>query len=480
MKNLVLCIISILCYLTVFAQGNTKITISMPQVDNTQLTATIDIEDPLQKIGEGRLQVTQIVKNGKCVFKFSIKNPSYMILMVNGKYVTRPGDYYVLIEPNDNLTFEIPSIKEADFFGWGIGKVKITGKGNEKVNLTKNIMMKYLEIYSQDPDYSKQSISYQYETTDRKLNAIDSICKLNKTVGENMKNLIKAQLYGTIMQMLFISSKRSESDSVRYLYNKYIVNKNRMDVFYKKNTVQYGGTIGSYLILSEFKNPVKAGAENFEIKNKLQYAEILVKRLKKYPEIRDYLLTKHLIASLRNGFDSTTTKLYQYYCDEADFNNPNYNTVVSLYEETEKKFAAGKPFYNFALPDSNDIIHNLSDFKGKVLVIDFWYNGCGGCRLMVPALEEMEKQFKGKNVQFISIGIDKKDLWLDGIGKYSSLGSLQLYTEGKSKEHPMMKYLNIYAYPRLIVVDKNGNIASPPPELGSRKQAFISYINALL
>ncbi|WP_167336344.1 TlpA family protein disulfide reductase [Chryseobacterium gallinarum] len=480
MKNIIITLISLLYGICTFAQGNTKITINIPQVDTTQLRATIGILDPMLNLDSKYYRDTAVIKDGKCQFTFDIKHTSYIYLLINNKYVTMPGDYAVLVEPNDDLTFDVPSIKEVGFFGWGIGKVNVSGKGSEKLNLFKKAMGKCLEIYAKDPDYAKQSITYKYETTDKKLSVVDSMLSRDKTVPSNIKDLLKAQMYGTMMTMLFRSSKRSESDSLRSLFDKYIVSKNRMDVFFKKDVVKYGRTIGSYLILSEFRNPVTVGADDFEKKHKIRYAEILVKRLKKYPEIRDYLLSDHLWTCIRGGFDSTTTKLYQYYCDNADFNNPNYNGVVKLYENTEKKFAAGKPFYNFALPDSTGTIHKLTDFKGKVLVIDFWYNGCGGCKLMVPALEQAENELKGKNVQFISIGIDKRRLWLEGIGKYSSINSLQLYTEGQSKDHPMMKYLNISAYPRLIIVDKEGKIAEAPPEPRSRKADFIKFVEKLL
>jgi len=452
----------------------------MPQVDTTQLMVTISIQDPILKLGSKQYRDTAFIKDGKCQFSFDIEHPSFIYLIINNKYVTMPGDYCVLVEPNDNLTFDVPSIKEVGFFGWGIGKVNITGKGSDKLNLFKKVNARILEIYAKDPDYAQQSITYKYETADTKLTAINSLLKADHSISTNIKDLLKAQIYGTTMSMLFRSSKRSESDSLRFLFDKYIVNKERMDVFFKKDVVKYGGTIGSYLILSEYRNPVIVGADDFEKMHRLKYAEILVKRLKKYPEIRDYMLSNFLMKTIRSGFDSTTTKLFQYYCEQSDFNNPNYNTITKLYEDTEKKFAEGKPFYNFSLPDSTGIIHQLSDFKGKVLVIDFWYNGCGGCRLMVPALEQIEKEMRGKDIQFISIGIDTKKLWLDGIGKYSSINSLQLYTEGQIKDHPMMKYLNISAYPRLIIVDKNGNIVAAPPEPRLKKEAFISYINTLL
>lgn len=479
MKNIILTLVISLYSFFAFPQGNTKIRINIPQTDTITLKAEIFVIDPMQTIGSGTFKDTVLIENGQCQFEFNIKNPSLIYLTINHKYVTFPGVYEVLVEPLDNLVFDLPNIKEAGYFGFGILNTKVSGKGSEKVNLTKNILRKVFDIYKADPEYNQQSLIYQYQTTDRKLNVIDSLYRLDKSISRNIKDLIKAQLFANILVSLNRASLRSESDSVRFLFDKYIVNKKRTEIFFKKDVINYygGGTIPSYLILTDDTHPSKTNVEFFRQTNQLEYATLLSKRLKKFPEIRDYLLSDHLIASIRNSFDSTTTKLYEYYCKEADFNNSNYTTVLNLYNDTEKKFAVGKPFYSFSLPDSTGKLHNLSDFKGKVLVIDFWYNGCGGCKLMVPVLEEIEKEMAGKDVQFVSIGIDKRNLWLEGIGKYSSATSLQLYTEGQSKDHLMMKYLNIYAYPRLIIVDKNGNIASSPPDPRSEKNGFIASIN---
>ncbi|KXH84885.1 TlpA family protein disulfide reductase [Chryseobacterium kwangjuense] len=482
MKNTILTLVISLYSIFAFSQGNTKITINIPQTDTTKLKATIFVLDPTQTIGSEKYQDTVQIKNGHCQFTVNMKNPSLVYMTINHKYVTFPGTYGVIVEPFDNLVFDLPDIKEASYFGFGILNTKVSGKGSEKINFTKNILHKVFDIYKTDPPTPSQSLTYTYKTTDRKLTVIDSLYRLNKTVPGHIKDLVKALLYAEIMVALNRESLRCEDDSVKILFDKYIVNKKRIEVFLKKGIIQYSGagTLPSYLILTEYSAPTKTNNEFFRETNQLKYAQLLVKRLKKFPEIRDYLLSDHLISSIRNSFDSTTIKLFEYYCIEADFNNPNFITVTNLYVDTEKKFAVGKPFYNFSLPDSTGKLHTLSDFKGKVLVIDFWYNGCSGCKLTVPVLEEIEKEMVSENVQFLSIGIDKKDLWLEGIGKYSSASSLQLYTEGRSKEHPMMKYLNIYAYPRLIVVDKNGNIASAPPEPRTKKEDFVNFVKTLL
>lgn len=479
MKNFFIICINVLYSFIVYSQGNTKITIKIPQPDSTTLNAQILIEDPLQPINSGYYRDTVKIENGSCEFTFDIVNPSLMTLFVNDKYLTMPGVYSLIIEPKDNLVFDVPAL-EAGHYGFGITNVGISGKGSTKLNMTKDMVLGCLDIYRSDPSYLAQSLTFKFQTTDKKLNIIDSMYKINTSVSVKVKDLIKAHLYAQLLEPLFRSCNRSESDSVRPLLDKYIVEKKRLEFFYKKNVVKYAGTIGSYLVLTEFKNPVKVGGEFYQKRHKIEYAELLVRRLSKFPEIRDYLLSNHVITSVLKGLDTTSTELYKFYLENADFNNPNYTTVIKTYDEIEKKFAVGRPFYDFALPDNKGRIFTLSDFKGKIIVFDFWFNGCGGCRTMVPALSEAEKELKDKGVQFVSIGVDPKDLWLAGIGKYSSSNSLQLYTEGQADKHPMMQYLNLYSYPRLIIVDKNGKILPAPPDPRSNLKQFVQLIQSYL
>ena len=59
---------------------------------------------------------------------------------------------------------------------------------------------------------------------------------------------------------------------------------------------------------------------------------------------------------------------------------------------------------------------SLNDLKGKILYIDIWATWCGPCINEMPALTELIKYFKGKNIEFVNISIDTKnkyDKWLE-------------------------------------------------------------------
>ncbi|HLN33226.1 MAG TPA: TlpA disulfide reductase family protein [Gemmataceae bacterium] len=51
----------------------------------------------------------------------------------------------------------------------------------------------------------------------------------------------------------------------------------------------------------------------------------------------------------------------------------------------------------------------LADFKGKVLVLDYWYRGCFWCVRSMPQLNELAEHYKGKPVAILGMNIDEND-----------------------------------------------------------------------
>jgi peroxiredoxin len=59
-------------------------------------------------------------------------------------------------------------------------------------------------------------------------------------------------------------------------------------------------------------------------------------------------------------------------------------------------------------PDANDQPHQLSDWKGKVLLLNFWAPWCPPCVAEMPELVELQNEMAGKNLQIVGIGIDSR------------------------------------------------------------------------
>jgi thiol-disulfide isomerase/thioredoxin len=139
---------------------------------------------------------------------------------------------------------------------------------------------------------------------------------------------------------------------------------------------------------------------------------------------------------------------------------------------------------DFDLVDSSGHIVTLKNYAGKVVLIDFMFNGCGGCKKLTPLLSRVEEKFKGiTDVVFISISIDPTiDKFKKGVGIFSTAESLPLYTGGKTTEHDIIKYYGVNVFPTLVLIDRNSKVIrnGVPNDVVYDDRLLTNQINACL
>ncbi|MEN8223102.1 MAG: TlpA disulfide reductase family protein [Acidobacteriota bacterium] len=92
-----------------------------------------------------------------------------------------------------------------------------------------------------------------------------------------------------------------------------------------------------------------------------------------------------------------------------------YEHLKKLYERL-LRVAVSKPAPTFTMPDQYGKPHNLKEFKGKYVLIDFWASWCAPCRKANPELVEAYLKFKDKNFTIIGISVDTdREKWLKAI-----------------------------------------------------------------
>ncbi|MNJ87499.1 Thiol-disulfide oxidoreductase ResA [compost metagenome] len=132
------------------------------------------------------------------------------------------------------------------------------------------------------------------------------------------------------------------------------------------------------------------------------------------------------------------------------------------------KHTAGSKVYNFTLLDENGKTVRLTDFKGSILLIDFWFLGCKGCTQMPKALESIMENYKHRtNVKFISLNVDRsRSSWMKGLesGLYHSKGQINLNTGAIGFDHPLIRYYNYNSYPQLLLIGRNQELISSNPK----------------
>jgi len=66
-------------------------------------------------------------------------------------------------------------------------------------------------------------------------------------------------------------------------------------------------------------------------------------------------------------------------------------------------------FVDFVLPDVQGKQHRLSQWRGKVMVLNFWATWCSPCLEEIPLFIYFQEKYKDKGLQIIGVAIDSKD-----------------------------------------------------------------------
>ena len=105
---------------------------------------------------------------------------------------------------------------------------------------------------------------------------------------------------------------------------------------------------------------------------------------------------------------------------------------------------------------------SLDDLKGKYVYVDVWATWCGPCKREIPFLKEVEKAYHGKNIEFVSISVDKSkdhEAWKKMVEE-KELGGVQLFADNDWNSD-FVKGYKINGIPRFILIDPAGKIVSP-------------------
>lgn len=96
----------------------------------------------------------------------------------------------------------------------------------------------------------------------------------------------------------------------------------------------------------------------------------------------------------------------------------------------------------------------ISDYKGKIILLDFWYLSCAPCRSLMPILNQLNEKFKDKD--FVLLGVNVMDMNNDEIKNYVNEKKYhyeQWYNPLGAKE-----LYNLASYPTTVLIDKAGHI----------------------
>ena len=110
--------------------------------------------------------------------------------------------------------------------------------------------------------------------------------------------------------------------------------------------------------------------------------------------------------------------------------------------------------YDFTLQDLEGKPISLSDYRGKVVFIDFWATWCPPCRQSIPYVEKLYEQYKDSE-DFVVLGINLQED-NDTIAKFMKKQKMN-YSILLSDKKVIANY-GIVSIPRFFIIDRNGDV----------------------
>lgn len=114
----------------------------------------------------------------------------------------------------------------------------------------------------------------------------------------------------------------------------------------------------------------------------------------------------------------------------------------------------GKPAPDFTLRSDQGDNKKLSEYRGKVVLINFWASWCGPCQQELPKLSELRGLHDEYDFELLAVNIDEEPEKAIRLAKKLGINFPILFDESKK----VSKQYDIDAMPMTILVDRNGEI----------------------
>lgn len=411
-------------------------------------------------------------------FTFKIKQiQSGFFQILKNKYPA--FRYDIFVEAGDSIYIEQSSWNEDPY-------LSISGKGSEK--------LKYLtedyKIFPKGKAFNEKLNSKEFEKALSFKIFIDSIQNIriktlnsNTTISGKLKAIFKNDIYAESAELLFYHLERRN----------YIM-KGSFDYYYP-DTSYY-----SFLNNLNFDNSfchstaIKKMAPDylnakariaFKKEDETRYWEENLSWKFNYVSNQPKSIWTDLLA-LSTIYDYSFGLMQDDFFDklkafsnkmERLFYSKSYQQVFKNNVSEYFILSPGMPAPDFALPDSEGNIIRLSDFKGKVVYIDFWGTWCYPCIQEIPEAIKLQKKYKNKPVVFLYVALEynEKNIarWKNFIaGKdkrfaefldHKAFPGIHLVAE-KQFQNENIKPYKINFAPTYVLIDQDGNIVSARAE----------------
>ena len=132
---------------------------------------------------------------------------------------------------------------------------------------------------------------------------------------------------------------------------------------------------------------------------------------------------------------------------------------------------------NFTLKNLENEGVTLSDFQGKVILLDFWATWCGPCKIEIPNFIDLQNMYGRRGLQVIGVSIDDR---LEQLKPYAAKMKMNYpVLQGLGRDDLMDAFGPILGVPTTMLLSRDGKICTTHSGY-TPKEIFESQIKALL
>jgi cytochrome c biogenesis protein CcmG/thiol:disulfide interchange protein DsbE len=131
---------------------------------------------------------------------------------------------------------------------------------------------------------------------------------------------------------------------------------------------------------------------------------------------------------------------------------PPRSVRAAVKPETERK-----PAPDFTLKDSSGATVKLSEYRGKVVLLNFWATWCGPCKIEIPWFMEFEKAYKDRKFAVLGVSLDD-DGW-ESVRPYIESHKIN-YRVMVGTEELSQLYGSVDSLPTTFMLDREGRVAA--------------------
>jgi cytochrome c biogenesis protein CcmG/thiol:disulfide interchange protein DsbE len=113
---------------------------------------------------------------------------------------------------------------------------------------------------------------------------------------------------------------------------------------------------------------------------------------------------------------------------------------------------------NYTLKDMNGKEAHLSDYKGKVIMLNFWATWCGPCQYEIPMFIKLQEKYRDQGLVFLGVSVDDEAPQLQAYAKEKKMNYPVLV--GADHEELQEAYGPMVGIPTTILIGRDGSICT--------------------